>query len=90
MTDQNPTPDEVDDQLDELETDPEPTPDPTPAPDPEPSPDDDPEPADPTGHAVYDATILRFVSGVYPTKAKATAARKAIAGNGHKLEIRKV
>lgn len=44
-----------------------------------------------TGHAVYDLTALRFASGVYPSRAKATTALKAHGKlTSHDLEIRKV
>lgn len=49
---------------------------------------DPPEPGEESGHAVYDLTVRRFVTGVHPS---AKAAREAHAKvKGHKYEVRKV
>jgi hypothetical protein len=40
------------------------------------------------GHAVYDLTLERFVSGVHDTAAKAEA--EVVKVKGHKYETRKV
>lgn len=92
------SPDEVDETLEQLDTY---TPDETPPagtlPDPDPDPaatapvEDEPaeDPRAAAGHAVYNVTLAKFVSGVL-SKKDATAARNARKGNGHKLEIRKV
>lgn len=45
-------------------------------------------PEEPKGHAVYDLTLTRYVSGVYPTKAKAEEA--VTKAKGHKYETRQV
>lgn len=42
-----------------------------------------------TGHAVYDLTLARFVSGVHDTAAKAEA-EAGTTPKGHKRETRKV
>lgn len=41
-----------------------------------------------SGYAVYDLSLTRFVTGVYPTKAKAEAA--AVKNERHKYETREV
>lgn len=66
---------------------PDPTPDPTPAEAPAPPPT--PDAGEESGFAVYDATLLRFVSGVLDKKPTAKEAKEYGAA-GHKLEVRKV
>lgn len=52
-----------------------------------------PEPPEPdkgeeSGHAVYDTTVRRFVTGVHPTAKAAREAHSKV--EGHKYEVRKV
>lgn len=48
----------------------------------------EPDKGDESGHAVYDTTVKRFVTGVHPTAKAAREASPKV--KGHKYETRKV